>query len=137
MAISNSLTARIHEQTSRQLEAKFDLEAGKSILVPNREFERPERRAKKQERFRGAQNGIDPHAVANELKALREHSDSGQSFRAAMETAGYVLARGDRRDFVVDRSGRRRSQPCPQARYEGGRASQFHEGYRSLPACQA
>ena len=106
VAISDSLTARIHEQTSRQLEAKFDLEAGKSILVPNREFERPERRAKKQERFRGAQNGIDPHAVADELKALRERSDSGQSFRTAMEAAGYLLARGDRRDFVViDRAG--------------------------------
>src|SRR3954451_9760581 len=105
-AISDSLTARIHEQTSRQLEATFGLEAGKSILVPNREFERPQRRAKKHERFRGAQSGVDPHAVANELKALREHSDNGQRFRAAIEAAGYVLARGDRRDFVVvDRTG--------------------------------
>ena len=119
-AISDSLTARIHEQTSRQLEATFGLEAGKSILVPNREFERPERRAKKHERFRGAQSGLDPHAVANELKALREHSDNGQSFRAAIEAAGYVLARGDRRDFVVvDRTGRR-LQPGPPARHEGG-----------------
>src|SRR3954451_3336650 len=100
-AISDSLTARIHEQTSRQLEATFGLEAGKSILVPNREFKRPQRRAKKHERFRGAQSGVDPHAVAKELKALREHSDSGQGFRAAIEAVGYVLARGDRRDFVV------------------------------------
>jgi hypothetical protein len=105
-AISDSLTARIHEQTSRQLEATFGLEAGKSILVPNREFERPQRRAAKHERFRGAQIGVDPHAIAKELKAMREHRDSGQSFRAAIEAAGYVLARGDRRDFVVvDRTG--------------------------------
>ena len=42
----------------------------------------------------------------NELKALRDCSDSGQSFRTAIEAIGYVLARGDRRDFVVvDRTG--------------------------------
>jgi hypothetical protein len=100
-AISDALTARIHEQTSRQLEAAFGLEAGTSILVPDRKFARPIRRAKKHERFRGAQSGVDPHAVANELKALRESSESGQHFRAALEAAGYVLTRGDRRDFVV------------------------------------
>ena len=43
-AISDSLTAAIHERTSRELEIKFDLERGKSILVPDRDFERPERR---------------------------------------------------------------------------------------------
>ena len=100
-AIPDSLTARIHEQTSRELESKFGLEPGQSILVPDREFERPERRATKHERFRGAQNGIDPHAIGNELKTLRERSDNGVSFQAGMEAAGYVLARGDRRDFVV------------------------------------
>jgi hypothetical protein len=105
-AISDSLTARIHEQTSRQLEATFGLEAGTSILIMNRASERPARRTKKHERFRGAQNGLDPHATADALKALRERSDSGQGFRAAIEAAGYVLARGDRRDFVVvDQSG--------------------------------
>lgn len=100
-AISDSLTARIHEQTSRQLEAAFGLEAGISILVPNRESARPARRAKKHERFRGAQRGADPHAIADQLKALQEHGESGQRFRDALEAAGYVLARGDRRDFVV------------------------------------
>ncbi|HTV87772.1 MAG TPA: relaxase/mobilization nuclease domain-containing protein [Stellaceae bacterium] len=100
-AIPDSLTAQKHEQTSRELETKFGLEPGRSILVPDREFERPERRAQKHERFRGAQHGIDPRAIGNELKALRERSDNGQSFRAGMEAAGYVLARGDRRDYVV------------------------------------
>jgi hypothetical protein len=105
-AIPDSLTARVHEQTSRELETKFDLEPGKSVLVANRDFERPERLAKKHERFRGAQSGIDPRAVAQELRTLREHSDGPASFRAGMEAAGYVLARGDRRDYVaVDQAG--------------------------------
>jgi MobA/VirD2-like, nuclease domain len=105
-AIPDSLTAQIHERTSRELEIRFDLERGQSILVPNRDFARPERLAKKHERFRGAQSGIDTRAISAELKALRERSDSGQSFRAGMEAAGYVLARGDRRDYmVIDQAG--------------------------------
>jgi hypothetical protein len=37
---------------------------------------------------------------------LWQRADNGQSFKAALESQGYVLARGDRRDFVViDRGG--------------------------------
>lgn len=107
VAISDSLTARIHESTSRELEIKFDLEHGKSILVPDRDFDRPDRRPKKWETFRGAQTGIDPEEMKAELSALRQRCDSGISFRAALEESGaYVLARGDRRDYVIiDREG--------------------------------
>ena len=107
VAISDSLTARIHESTSRELEIKFDLEHGKSILVPDRDFDRPDRRPKKWETFRGAQTGIDPEEMKAELAALRQRCDSGTSFRAALEESGaYVLARGDRRDYVIiDREG--------------------------------
>ena len=101
VAISDSLTAQIHERTSRELEITFGLERGRSILVPDREFERPARRPKKAEMFRGEQTGIDPVRLANEVKALRERSDNGQSFRAAMLASGYIIARGDRRDFVI------------------------------------
>src|SRR5277367_676432 len=59
-AIPDSLTAAIHERTSRELEIRFDLERGQSILVPNRELERPERRPRKSETFR---EGIDPEIV--------------------------------------------------------------------------
>jgi hypothetical protein len=107
VAISDSLTARIHEQTSRELEIKFDLQRGTSILVPNRDFERPERGPKKWETFRGAKSGIDPKEMKAELEAIRQRCDSGASFRAALEESGaYVLARGDSRDYVIiDRVG--------------------------------
>ena len=101
-AISDSLTAAIHERTARELEIKFDLERGQSILVPDRDFERPERRPKKFEVFRGAESGIDPATVAAEIKPLWERSDCGQAFRAALEASGrYVLAAGDRRDYLI------------------------------------
>ena len=123
-AISDSLTAQVHERTSRELEIRFDLERGCSILVADRGFERPERLAKKHERFRGAQSGIDPRTVSAELKGLREHSDNGQAFRAGIEASGYVLARGDRRDFmVVDRAGHEH----PLARRLGVKAAELRE----------
>lgn len=107
VAISDSLTARTHERTSRELEITFDLERGKSVLVPDRDFDRPDRRSKKWETFRGADTGIDPKAMKAELTAIRQHCDNGTSFRAALEESGsYVLARGDRRDYVIiDRFG--------------------------------
>ncbi|MGE0565856.1 MAG: relaxase/mobilization nuclease domain-containing protein [Pseudolabrys sp.] len=107
VAISDSLTAPIHERTSRELEIKFDLQRGKSVLIPDREDERPERRPKKHETFRATETGIDPEQVKADLRQAKDRSDNGHSFRAALEASGdYVLARGDRRDFVViDRAG--------------------------------
>ena len=106
-AISDSLTAAIHERTSRELEIKFGLERGQSILVPSRDLERPERRPRKSETFRVDRDGIDPETVKVDARAAWERADNGQSFKAALEASGdYVLARGDRRDFVIiDRAG--------------------------------
>jgi hypothetical protein len=100
-AIPDSLTAQIHEQTSRELEIAFDLERGKSILVPDRDFERPERGPQKWETFRGQRHGIDPRTITEELTGLWQGTDSGRSFKTAIEERGYILAQGDRRDFVV------------------------------------
>ena len=106
-AIPDSSTAAIHERTSRDLEIRFDLERGQSVLVPNREHERPERRPQKNETFRAAETGVDLETVKADAQAARQRADNGQSFRAALEASGdYVLARGDRRDFVIiDRLG--------------------------------
>jgi hypothetical protein len=106
-AISDSLTAQIHERTSRELEIRFDLERGKSVLVADRDFERPERGAKKSEIFRGAETGIDPDTVKADARQARERADNGTAFRHALEASGdYVLACGDRRDFIIiDRAG--------------------------------
>jgi hypothetical protein len=106
-AISDSLTAKIHERTSRELEIKFDLERGQSILVPDRKTDRPDRRPKKHETFREMESGIDPETVKADARWHWHSADNGQSFKAALEASGdYVLARGDRRDFVIiDRAG--------------------------------
>jgi hypothetical protein len=101
-AISDSLTAPINERTSRELEISFGLERGQSILVPNRELERPDRRPKKHEKFRAERTGIDPETVKAEARAVWRSADNAASFRAGLEASGaYVLARGDRRGFVI------------------------------------
>jgi hypothetical protein len=105
-AIPDSLTAAIHERTSRELEIIFDLERGQSILVPDRDFDRPDRRPKKHETIRALDGGIDPQVVKAEVSALWHSADNAHAFKAALEASGYVLARGDRRDFVIiDRAG--------------------------------
>jgi Relaxase/Mobilisation nuclease domain len=101
VAIPDSLTAAIHERTSRELEIRFDLERGRSILVPDREFDRPDRRPKKHETIRALDGGLDPQTVKAEVSALWRSADNAQSFKAALEERGYILARGDRRDFVI------------------------------------
>jgi hypothetical protein len=101
-AISDSLSARTREQTARELETKYGLTPVQSVLVPNREGPRPERLAKKYERFRGEKCGIDPHDIDKELRAIKTSCDNGQSFKAAIEADHrYLLAQGDRRDFLV------------------------------------
>jgi hypothetical protein len=50
---------------------------------------------------RGQETGIDPKDVKAELTALYRQCDTGQAFAAALEERGYVLARGDRRPFVI------------------------------------
>jgi len=109
-AISDSLTAAINERTSRELEISFGLERGHSVLTAARDEPRPERQPKHWEKFRGDMSGLDPRAIGRELGTIKQRSDNGQSFRAGIEAAGYTLAKGDRRDFlVIDRAGHEHS----------------------------
>jgi hypothetical protein len=105
-AVSDSFSARDHEKAAREIEETFGLEPVESVLVKDRETQRPERRPRNWETFRGHESGIDPEAMKAEITALWQECDSGLAFKAALENAGYILARGDRRDFcVVDPSG--------------------------------
>jgi len=51
-------------------------------------------------------SGITPEQRRSDITALFRSSDSAESFRAGLERAGYVLAQGERRAYVVvDRAG--------------------------------
>lgn len=94
-ATSDSFTYPIHTQTARELEERFDLAP---VVMPPP----PERdRFKEWETFRAQESGISPAEMKAEITALWQQSDGGRAFQAAIEEKGYLLAKGDRRDFVL------------------------------------
>jgi hypothetical protein len=102
----DSLTYAKHEAAARQIEQDCELEPVHSVLVKDREGPRPQRRAKDFEGFRGSQTGLTPDEVRTQVTELWHGSDSGGAFRAALEAKGYLLCRGDRRDFcIIDPAG--------------------------------
>lgn len=100
-ARSDSLTYRKHEAAAREIERDCGLAPVESVLVKDREGPRPERRAKDWEGFRGGESGLSPATVREHVTLLWQQSDSGNAFKAALESNGYILCKGDRRDYVI------------------------------------
>jgi len=96
-----------HQATSRQLEQEFGLERGRSVLGPQKAKGcRPARRPQSWESFRGQKSGIDPHAMTEQLTALYQSSTNAEGFMQVLKEHGYLLTRGDRRNFcIVDKAG--------------------------------
>jgi hypothetical protein len=93
--VSDSFNYRIHTETARELEQRFDLAP---VVMPPP----PERdRFKDWETFRAQETGITPAEMKADITALWQQSDGGRAFQAAIEEKGYFLAKGDRRDFVL------------------------------------
>lgn len=90
-----------HERTSRELEERFDLARTKSLHGEHRPDGRPERAPEMWEERAKERGGIDRDAMKAELTELWRATDSGKAFQSAIEEQGYMLARGDRRNFVV------------------------------------
>jgi hypothetical protein len=105
-AISDSLTYQKHEQAARQIEQRFGHQEVPSVLVKDRDKERPQRRPKDWETFRAQESKLDPKVITAEITALWHAADSASAFAAALAERGYILARGDRRDFcIIDPAG--------------------------------
>ena len=100
-ARSDSLTYPKHENAAREIEKDCGLEPVASVLVKDRGEPRPQRRAKDWEGFRAVQSGLDWKQVQDEVTELWRQTDNGASFKAALAEKGYILCRGDRRDFVI------------------------------------
>lgn len=96
-----------HQAVARQLEKEFGLRPGRSVLGPEAEKgNRPERRPKAWETFRGQKSGVSVKDLKEEITRLWRETDSAEAFTAALEERGYILARGDSRAWcIVDRNG--------------------------------
>ncbi len=101
---SDSNNYLAHERASLKLEREFGHEHvpgkhAKRDRAKQPEFPRADiSHAEHQQAERAAFSVTDRRA---QTAALKEASDSGASFKAAVEDAGYVLAQGDKKDFVL------------------------------------
>jgi hypothetical protein len=96
-AIDPGLYKNKLKELSRELEKELDLK-----LVRNERAPDDRTRAAGRNEFEQARRlGTDLKAIRNTIRDCWERSDSGKSFAAALEAQGLMLARGDRRDFVI------------------------------------
>jgi hypothetical protein len=101
---SDSFNYLAHERASLRLEQEFGHEHvpgkhAKRDREKQPEFPRAEAsHGEWQQAERAALSVADRRA---QIAALKESCDNGAAFKAAVEDAGYVLAQGDKRDFVL------------------------------------
>ena len=101
---------RQHIEAARDLEQRFDLSPTPSPqrLQPQQEqtADKPDRAPELWEIRAAERSGIDREQVKQDVTEAWRTTDSGKAFAAAIEERGYILARGDRRDFcIVDSAG--------------------------------
>ena len=105
-AISDAHNYAKHEAAAREIEQTFDLAPVASVLGKDRARPRPERRPKDFEGYRAARTGLEIAQVKEDALAAWTESATGLEMNASLRRRGYILCRGDRRDFcIVDPAG--------------------------------
>jgi hypothetical protein len=106
VSVSDSHNYRKHEEVSRDLEQRFGHDRVQGAHHERDGVDRPDRTPSRSELRQEERTGIKGKDVRAEVTALFRASDNAGAFEAALAERGYMLARGDRRDFViVDRAG--------------------------------
>ena len=100
-AISDSHNYRKHEQVARELEREFGHERVQGAHVERDGKERPERTPCHAEMLQADRTGMTTQQVKERVTEVWRRTDNGASFAIALWNDGFVLCRGDRRDFVV------------------------------------
>jgi hypothetical protein len=96
-----------HQATARDLEAEFGLAQGKSVLGEGKtKGERPARRPRSWETFRGHISGIDPQKMTEHITSLYRSCNNASEFASRLKEHNYRLVRGERTGFcIVDAAG--------------------------------
>ena len=104
--ISDSHNYRKHEIVARELEREFGHERVQGAHIERDGQPRPPRTPSHKEIQQGARTGVSPKQAREHLTALWQRADNGKAFAEGLAASGWILARGDRRDFVaVDQKG--------------------------------
>jgi hypothetical protein len=105
-SVSDSHNYRKHEEVARDLERRFGHDRVQGAHHERDGMKRPDRTPSRAELRQEERTGITGKQVKADVTAAFEMSDTLEAFKAALEERGYILAKGDRRDFViVDRAG--------------------------------
>ncbi len=100
-AISDSHNYRKHEEVARALEREFGHERVQGAHAEREGKERPARTPSHAEMLQSDRTGLSPKEAKIQITALWQSTETGKEFAVALWNEGFVLARGDRRDFVV------------------------------------
>jgi len=110
--IPDSWNYTAHEKAARKLEREWGHEQvpGAHVDPKKPEFERSDQAD--HDRQQAARSKLSRAERSEQITNLYRQSDSARSFVAALGSSGYILARGDRRDFVlIDKQGEAYSLP--------------------------
>ncbi len=99
--ISDSHNYRKHEIVARELEREFGHERVQGAHIERDGQPRPPRTPSHKEVQQGARTGVNPKEATAHLTAAWQRADNGKAFDKALSESGWILARGDRRDFVA------------------------------------
>jgi hypothetical protein len=100
-AISDSHNYRKHEEVARALEREFGLQRVQGAHVERDGKERPGRTPSHSEMLQAERTGLSTQQAKELMTATWQTTRNGKEFEAALAEKGWILARGDRRDFVA------------------------------------
>lgn len=129
-AISDSNNYRKHEEVARALEREFGHERVQGAHAERDGKERPGRTPSHSEMLQSERTGISPEQAKELMTGIWKTAKSGNDFKAALEDKGWMLARGDRRDFVaIDPNGGVHSIA---RRVEGAKAADVRQRFADI-----
>jgi len=128
--VSDSHNYRKHELVARELEREFGHERVQGAHVEREGQERPPRTPSHAEMLQAERTGLSAAEAKKQITELWRGADSGKAFAVALWQHGFVLARGDQRDYVaIDPHGGTHSLA---RRVEGAKAKDIRERLSDL-----
>jgi len=132
VAIPDSHNFRRHEIVARELEREFGHDHVQGAHIDRNGEKRPDRTPSHAEMQQAGRTGLSPKEARAQITAIWNRTDSGHAFAAALEGTGWILARGDKRDFVlIDEAGETHSLA---RRIEGAKAKDVRARMADLDA---
>ena len=99
--ISDSHNFRKHEIVARELEREFGHERVQGAHIERDGKQRPDRTPRHWEVQQSARTGVRLKEAKELMTEIWSGTQNGKGFQEALEKKGWILARGDRRDFVA------------------------------------